>query len=171
MNRRVHKTINMTPYEAWYNEKPDLSTLKVFGSRVSVEVTSKRQSKLDWHDFTGIFIGYTTTDENIRYIDVDTSIVKTSHHTVFDESWYLQPSWPPMAQLLYVQRGYGKWGWILIATTQSTKRTCPLATSSWKATTTATEICNWDTLTIATHWSSYPLDGGSGSSKSGRSIL
>jgi hypothetical protein len=47
MNRRVHKTINMTPYEAWYNEKPDLSTLKVFGSRVSVEVTSKRQSKLD----------------------------------------------------------------------------------------------------------------------------
>lgn len=91
----------MTPYEARYDEKPDLSTLKVFGSRVCVKVTGKRRSKLDRHDFTGIFVGYTATDENIRYIDVDTGVVKTSHHAVFDEAWYLQPSHPPMAQLLF----------------------------------------------------------------------
>ena len=28
-------------------------------------------------------------------------MVKTSHHAVFDEAWYLQPSRPPAAQLLY----------------------------------------------------------------------
>jgi hypothetical protein len=72
MNRRVHNVIGMTPYEAWYNQKLDLSRLKVFGSRVSVKVTGKRRSKLDRHDFTGIFVGYTATDENIRYIDLDT---------------------------------------------------------------------------------------------------
>jgi hypothetical protein len=80
---------------------PDLSALKVFGSRVCVKVTGKRRSKLDRHDFSGIFTGYTATDDNIRYIDVDIGVTKASHHAVFDEAWYLQPSRPPMAQLLY----------------------------------------------------------------------
>jgi hypothetical protein len=32
---------------------------------------------------------------------VTLGVVKRSHHTVFDEAWYLQPLWPPAAQLLY----------------------------------------------------------------------
>jgi hypothetical protein len=48
-----------------------------------------------------VFIGYTATDDNVRYIDVDSGVVKTSHCAVFDEAWYLQPNRPPMAQLLY----------------------------------------------------------------------
>lgn len=75
--------------------------MKVFGARVCVKVTGKRRSRLDRHDFTGIFVGYTATADNIRYIDVDSGIVKTSHHAVFDEAWYLQPARPPMAQLLF----------------------------------------------------------------------
>jgi hypothetical protein len=101
MNLLVHSAINKTPYEAWYDENPDLSSLKVFGSRVCVKVTGKRQAKPDRHDFTGIFVGYTATDENIQYIDIDSGVVKTSHQAVFDECWYLQPNKPPMAQLLY----------------------------------------------------------------------
>jgi hypothetical protein len=101
MNRRVHSSIGITPYEAWWDELPDLSLLKVFGSRVCVKVTGKRRAKLDRHDFSGIFIGYTATDDNIRYIDTTSGIVKTSHHAVFDEAWYLQPHRPPAAQLLY----------------------------------------------------------------------
>jgi hypothetical protein len=64
----------MTPYEAWYDKKPDLSlsTLKVFGSRICVKVTGKQRAKLDRHDFSGIFIGYTATDDNIQYINFDT---------------------------------------------------------------------------------------------------
>jgi hypothetical protein len=34
-------------------------------------------------------------------LDLDTGIVKQSHHATFDEAWYLQPSCPPAAQLLY----------------------------------------------------------------------
>jgi hypothetical protein len=30
-----------------------------------------------------------------------TSIIKHSHHTLFDKAWYLQPTGPPAAQLLY----------------------------------------------------------------------
>jgi hypothetical protein len=62
----------MTPYEAWWDCKPDLRTLKTFGSRVCVKVTGKRRVKLDCHDFNGIFIGYTATDDNKRFIDLDT---------------------------------------------------------------------------------------------------
>lgn len=89
----------MTPYEAWYGVKPDLRTLRVFGSQVCVKRTGKRRSKLDRHDFSGIFIGCTATNKNIHYIDVLTWLIKTSYHAaVFDEAWYLQPSRPPFAQ-------------------------------------------------------------------------
>jgi hypothetical protein len=101
MNQRIHSAIGMTPYEAWWDEQPDLSLLKVFGSRVCVKVTGKRRAKLDRHDFNGIFIRYTATDDNIKYIDIDTGVTKVSHHAVFDKAWYLQPARPPMAQLLY----------------------------------------------------------------------
>ena len=35
------------------------------------------------------------------YLDTTSGIVKTCHHAVFDEAWYLQPTRPPAAQLLY----------------------------------------------------------------------
>ena len=100
-NRRVHSAKKITPIEAWTKRKPNLNHLKLFGSRVCVKRTGNRRAKLDRHDFRGIFLGYTATDENIRYIDLDTGIVKTCHHATFDEAWYLQPQRPPAAQLLY----------------------------------------------------------------------
>ena len=75
--------------------------LRLFGSRVCVRRLGKRRAKLDRHDFLGLFIGYTVTNKNIRYIDVDFGVDKISHDTVFDEAWYLQPVRPPAAQLLY----------------------------------------------------------------------
>ncbi len=100
-NRRVHRALKSTPFEQWYGRQPDLKKLRVFGSRVSVKRTGFRLAKLDRHDFTGIFIGYTATDANIRYIDTTTGLVKTSHHAVFDKCWFHQPWRPPAAQLLY----------------------------------------------------------------------
>jgi hypothetical protein len=57
-NRLVHFAINMTPYEAWYGQQPDVSNLKTFGSRVCVKAPGQRHCKLDCHDYTGIFLGY-----------------------------------------------------------------------------------------------------------------
>jgi hypothetical protein len=100
-NRRVHSATNKTPYEGWYGCKPNITHLKTFGSRVCVKRTGSRRCKLDHHDFTGIFLGYTATDQNIIYLDLDSGVVKSCHHAVFDEAWYLQPTQPPAAQLLY----------------------------------------------------------------------
>ena len=53
------------------------------------------------HNFKGIFLGYTATDQNIVYLDLDLGLVKQSHHAQFEEAWFLQDSRPPAAQLLY----------------------------------------------------------------------
>jgi hypothetical protein len=100
-NRLVHNITRKTPFEAYFWFKPDLSCLKLFGSWVCIKWSGSRCSKLDQHDFTGLFLGYMATDQNIVYLDLDSGVVKTSPYAQFDEAWYLQPSRPPAAQLLY----------------------------------------------------------------------
>jgi hypothetical protein len=68
---------------------------------VCVKRSGDRSSKLDRNDFTGIFLGFTATDHNILYLDMESELVKRSHHAQFDEAWYLQSNRPPAAQLLY----------------------------------------------------------------------
>ena len=100
-NRLVHTVTRVMPFESFFGARPDISCLKLFGSQVCVKRTGSRRCKLDRHDFKGIFLGYTATDQNIIYLDLDSGVVKSSHHAEFDEAWYLQPSRPPAAQLLY----------------------------------------------------------------------
>ena len=100
-NRLVHSETKATPFERYFGLKPDLSHLKVFGSRVCVKRSGDRNGKLDCNDFTGIFLGFTATDHNILYLDLDSGLVKRSHHVQFDKAWYLQHTRPPAAQLLY----------------------------------------------------------------------
>ena len=101
LNRRVHSALKITPFESWFGKQPDLKRLRIFGARVCVKRAGKRRSKLDRHDFEGIFVGYTATERNIRYFDCDTGQVHIARHAVFDEAWYLQPIRPPAAQMLY----------------------------------------------------------------------
>ena len=100
-NRLVHSRTKRTPFEAWHGFQPDISHLHVFGSRVCVKQSGSRRAKLDKHHFTGIFLGYTATDQNIIYLDLQSNRVKFCHHAYFDEAWYTQPARPPTAQLLY----------------------------------------------------------------------
>ncbi len=88
-NHLVHSSTKCTPFEGYFGAKPDLAGLKMFGSQVCVKRTVHWHSKLDRHDFTGIFIGYLASDHNITYIDLDSGLVKSSHHAQFDEAWYL----------------------------------------------------------------------------------
>ncbi len=99
-NQRVHSRMGVTPFEGWWGVKPNLCYLKLFGSRVCDKQTSNQHAKLDKHDFTGIFLGYTSTDQNVWYINLHTGTTKTSHHAIFDKAWYLQDSRPLAAQLL-----------------------------------------------------------------------
>ncbi len=81
--------------------KPDLSHPRMFGSRVCVQQMGTQRAKLDKHDFTSIFLGYTATNQNVVYIDVNSSRVKSTHHAFFNKAWYMQESCSPRAQLLF----------------------------------------------------------------------
>ena len=94
-NRLVHTITKKTPFKALYGHKPDICHLKLFGSRVCVKMSGIRREKLDRHDFKGIFLGYTATDNNIVYLDLNSGVVKRCHHAQFDEAWYLQHNRPP----------------------------------------------------------------------------
>ena len=67
--RTVHSAMNRTPYEMEHGVKPNLSKLRVFGSRVLCKMPGKRSAKLDHHVYKGIFLDYGATDKHIRYID------------------------------------------------------------------------------------------------------
>ncbi len=95
-NRLVHSVTGITPYEGWYGRKPNVEYLKTFGLHVCVKMSGTHRCKLDHNDFTGIFLGYTATDQNIVYLDLTSGIVKSCHHAVFDEAWYLQLHRPPV---------------------------------------------------------------------------
>jgi hypothetical protein len=100
-NRLVQTVVKKTPYKGYFGFKPDIGHLKLFGSRVCVKCSGNCRSKLDKHDFKGIFLGYTATDHNIVYLDLDSGLVKWTYHAQFDEAWYLQETRPPASQLLY----------------------------------------------------------------------
>ena len=87
-NRLYHHTIKTTPYTKFTGCQPDLTNLKIFGSRVYSKKPGKRPFKLDRHSDTGIFLGYTATDRNVIYIDIETARIKTATYVIFDEAHF-----------------------------------------------------------------------------------
>jgi hypothetical protein len=64
-NRPVHTVTKHTLIEGFYGFKPDVGHLKLFGSRVCVKRSGNQPAKLDWNNYTGLFLGYTAMDNNI----------------------------------------------------------------------------------------------------------
>ncbi len=54
-NRLVHSEMKKTLFKGYYGIKPNLAYLKLFGSRVCIKHTGDCHSKLNRHDFSGIF--------------------------------------------------------------------------------------------------------------------
>jgi hypothetical protein len=52
-----------TPFEVFYNYKPSLSFLKIFGSICFVHVPQIKTDKLDKKAMSGIFGGYSTVSK------------------------------------------------------------------------------------------------------------
>ena len=49
---------NKTPFECWFNHKPDVSNLRVFGSLCYIHIPDQKRQKLDAKSYKGIFVGY-----------------------------------------------------------------------------------------------------------------
>ena len=91
-NRLPHQAITITPYDALTGSQPDLSNLRIFGSRLYAKKPGQRNAKLDNHTSNGIFLGYTSTSKNLYYIDDLTHQVKMGTHVLFDETHFTVPA-------------------------------------------------------------------------------
>lgn len=59
----------MTPYEAWYNQKPNMSHIRLFGSPVMVHIPKQRRLKWDRKAKEHILAGYSENVKGYRVYD------------------------------------------------------------------------------------------------------
>ncbi|KAJ9529185.1 hypothetical protein QJQ45_007904 [Haematococcus lacustris] len=83
----------LTPWEAFYGVKPDLSGLRVFGCRVWLHVPDQKRSKLQPKSVEGLFVGYQPGSK--AYLVVVDGRETCSKDIVFDELSVLQPARQP----------------------------------------------------------------------------
>ena len=95
LNRILSRTGNVTPYETWYGRKPDISHLRIFGSKMYIHIPDESRQKLDAKSFQCIFMGYCDTSKAYRGWDPVTQKIKISRDVLFDEQPHPIPMWIP----------------------------------------------------------------------------
>ncbi len=85
-NRSPAAGISMTPFEAFWGKKPDVSNLRVFGCAVWAKVPDQFRKKLDPKAVKGIFVGYAEGNKGYRvWLRDKPRKITTSRDVVFDE--------------------------------------------------------------------------------------
>ena len=96
----AHFQNKTTPYEKLTGMKPDLTKLRVFGSRIVTRKPGHRHPKISKHSYSGIFLRYAKTMKNIVYLDTNSKKIKTTTYAKFDEAHFSYANKPPGAQIL-----------------------------------------------------------------------
>ncbi|MCO5589248.1 hypothetical protein L7F22_043214 [Adiantum nelumboides] len=78
---RALKTI--TPYEAWYDRKPSVSHLRVFGCLVYAHIPLQLRGKLDDKAVKCIFVGYSSGSKGYRLYNPATNKIFESRDVIF----------------------------------------------------------------------------------------
>ncbi len=73
-----------TPWELFYNMKPDVSRLRTFGATAYVYIPKEKRHKLDDHSTRGIMVGYAANTKGYRVLLEDDSVV-IGRDVIFDE--------------------------------------------------------------------------------------
>lgn len=86
LNRVPSKaTPNKTPYEHWFNSKPNLAHLRVFGCDAYLHVPKEGRSKFESKSLKCCFVGYADTQKGFRLWDPVHRKVKIGRDIRFDE--------------------------------------------------------------------------------------
>jgi len=76
----------MTPYEALYGEKPDLSHLIAIGTKAMPHIPKSKNQKLDSRAGEGIMIGYGGSNQYRIWSPVDNKVTVTAYADFIDEA-------------------------------------------------------------------------------------
>ncbi|WRX07954.1 Integrase [Theobroma cacao] len=78
----------LTPYEAWYNVKPIVDHLKVFGCICYVHVPEAKKTKLEPRAELRVFLGYSLQSKGYRVFNLSSKKVQAARDIRFDEQVY-----------------------------------------------------------------------------------
>ena len=76
------------PHETWYNKKPVVHHLRVFGCVVYMKVAHPNLAKLDPRGLKVVFIGYKPGSKTYRLYDPAKGRAQVSRDVIFDESTF-----------------------------------------------------------------------------------
>ncbi|KAK9873685.1 hypothetical protein WA026_023685 [Henosepilachna vigintioctopunctata] len=86
-NRSPSQTLkNKTPYEMWFNHKPNVSNVRVFGSKIMVHVPKERRTKWQKNSVEMILMGYGERTKGYRVYNPDNNVISTSRDVVVIEN-------------------------------------------------------------------------------------
>ena len=80
----MKKDLDKTPYELWYGYKPNVSYLKVFGSKCYI-LKDSRTGKFDVKGDEGVFLGYFYKSKAYKCLNLSTHKIIESAHVRIDE--------------------------------------------------------------------------------------
>jgi hypothetical protein len=86
-NRVLSRTGELTPYNYWYGKKPDLSKIRIFGSRAFIRDPSV-SSKLEARSQEGVFVGRCNTQNAFRVYIPSTKKILISKDVKVDETMF-----------------------------------------------------------------------------------
>ena len=85
----------MTPYQAYYGSKPDVSHFRVFGCDAYVHIPKTDRGKLDPKSQKLLFVGYNPVSTGYRLYDPRRLVISLSRDVIFDEQVPSSPSASP----------------------------------------------------------------------------
>lgn len=76
---------NITPYEAWYQKKPNVNHFKVFGCKVFSHVVDEKRKTIDAKGEICNFISYYEKIKSYRLYNRKTTKIIMSRDVIFNE--------------------------------------------------------------------------------------
>lgn len=84
-NRLPSRSLQKIPYELWWERKPELGHIRVFGSEAFVHIPDVKRSKLEGKARKMKMIGYSMNHKGYRFLDPETETVIVSRDARFIE--------------------------------------------------------------------------------------
>ena len=78
---------NKTPHECWFDEKPDVTSLRVFGSLCYDHVPDNQRKKLDAKSYKAIFVGYPDGSKGYKVFNISNGRFYRTRDVVFNENY------------------------------------------------------------------------------------
>lgn len=85
-NRSVVSGLKKTPYEMWFNKRPDVSGIRIFGSKTMTLVPKEKRQKWDKKSEKMFLVGYSDNIKGYRLYDPIRQKIIISRDVVIEES-------------------------------------------------------------------------------------